>query len=223
MGERRQSHKAALLQDGTVLVAGKSSSEIYDPSTDSWSLTGEMVVGKDRWGGATLTVLQDGRALLAAGAVAAGAYNEIPTRTSPGGAMLSVPASHPMPDFASYSQAEIYDPSTGFWSAASALLEPRKFHTATLMPDGKVLLVGDKTAELYDPNANTWASAGTLNLPRFDWHTANLLPNGTVLVVGGKEGASTYTGTSRETEGITAVEIYDPATGWQLLDKIPSD
>lgn len=207
MGERRQSHKAALLQDGTVLVAGKSSSEIYDPSTDSWSLTGEMVPGKDRWGGATLTVLQDRRALLAAGAAEAGEYEE---------------------SLRDIKQAEIYDPSTGLWSAASALLEPRKFHTATLMPDGKVLLIGDKTAELYDPKANTWTSAGTLNLPRFEWHTATLLPNGTVLVVGGKASASTSTKNrtdtstsdkSRDMEGMTAVEIYDPATGWQLLDK----
>ena len=223
MAEKRQSHKAALLHDGTVLVAGKNSSEIYDPSTDSWSPTGEMVKGKERWGGATLTVLQDGRALLVGGAVSAGAYSELPVNPSPGGAMLSVPASHPMPDFASYSQAEIYDPSTGLWSATSALTKPRKFHTATLMTDGKVLITGDRTAELYDPNANTWTSAGSLNLSRFDWHTASLLPNGTVLVVGGKDGASTYTGTGRDSTGITAAEIYDPAAGWQLLEKPASD
>src|SRR6266850_2324949 len=64
-------------------------------------------------------------------------------------------------------------------------------HTATLLPNGKVLVAGgDNTsgylasAELYDPTSGTWAATGSLNTAR-DAHTASLLPNGKVLVAGG--------------------------------------
>ena len=117
-----------------------------------------------------------------------------------------------------YTKVEIYDPSTRIWSAVSPLLKGKKFHAATLMPDGRVMVVGDSEAELYDPATNTWfAVAEEMNIARFDWHTATLLGDGTVLVVGGNEGADPFAYNKQGAEGLTAVEIYDPATGWQLL------
>ena len=80
-----------------------------------------------------------------------------------------------------------------------------------------LLIVGDDTAQMYDPATNTWSSAGELNKARFDWHTATLLGDGTVLVVGGSEGADPFSGNYQGAEGLTAVEIYDPAAGWQYL------
>ena len=212
MTERRQSHKAVLLGDGTVLVVGRSTAEIYDPSTGSWSLTSKMVGGKIRWGGSTLTVLEDGRVLLTGGAVQSGSAAEIPGGPRGGGFMLS----HQV-RMVPYTKVEIYDPSTGIWSAAGPLLKGKKFHAATLMPDGRVLVVGDRETEMYDPATNTWSVADEMNIARFDWHTATLLGDGTVLVVGGSEGADPFAYNMQGAEGLPAVEIYNPATGWQLL------
>ena len=64
-------------------------------------------------------------------------------------------------------------------------------HTATLLPNGKVLVAGGDavaqplaSAELYDPASGTWTPTGSLNTARSE-HTATLLPNGKVLVAGG--------------------------------------
>src|SRR5262245_58707785 len=72
------------------------------------------------------------------------------------------------------------------------LIDGRALHTATLLPNGKVLVTGGllnsviitASAELYDPATGVWTSAGTLAEARYV-HTATLLPNGKVLVVGG--------------------------------------
>ncbi len=66
----------------------------------------------------------------------------------------------------------------------------RQYHTATLLPNGKVLvcggLSGGSSADLYDPDTNTWAPTGAMGAGR-DGHTATLLADGTVLVCGGEE------------------------------------
>ena len=70
----------------------------------------------------------------------------------------------------------------------------RRNHTATLLPDGKVLVGGGidssfspyTSAELYDPANGTWSAAGKPHRPHASNHTATLLPNGKVLVAGGK-------------------------------------
>jgi hypothetical protein len=83
----------------------------------------------------------------------------------------------------------------------------RSAHTANLLPDGRVLVVGgfgvDKdpidSAEVFDPVAGTWSSAGTLQEAR-TYHTATSLPDGKVLVAGGLG-------------EFTTTEMYDPNTG----------
>ena len=65
-------------------------------------------------------------------------------------------------------------------------------HTATLLPNGKVLVAGGcgigshslSSAELYDPATGSWSGTGSLGTARSE-HTATLLPNGKVLVAGG--------------------------------------
>ena len=86
---------------------------------------------------------------------------------------------------------------------------PSRFrHTATLLPNGQVLVAGGfnddgvlASAELYDPATGLWTATGSMATPRVD-HTATLLPNGKVLVAGG-EGRRPF----------ASAELYDPATG----------
>jgi hypothetical protein len=86
---------------------------------------------------------------------------------------------------------ELYNPATGTWSNAASTNTARSLNTATLLPDGKVLVAGGAngkypifSAELYDPAANTWTLTGNMASGRYG-HTASLLTDGTVVVAGG--------------------------------------
>ena len=115
---------AVLLSDGRVLVTGDRSldfravtgkAETYDPDAGTWSSTEDMSKASI---GHTLTLLPDGR-VLAAGGV------------------------HPTNiHYGVYSTTEIFDPVTNSWSPGPELSEPRIHHSATLLPDGRVLLIG---------------------------------------------------------------------------------
>ena len=91
-------------------------------------------------------------------------------------------------------------------------LEKGRFaHTATLLSNGKVLIVGGvsnvylTSAELYDPETGTFSPTGSLGTPRI-LHTATLLPSGKVLIAGGCSGAYPMT-------TYLSAELYDPVTG----------
>ncbi|HTS11821.1 MAG TPA: kelch repeat-containing protein [Candidatus Limnocylindrales bacterium] len=94
--------------------------------------------------------------------------------------------------------------ASGF-APTGSMAVPRHAHSATLLANSKVLVVGGldatgqplATAELFDPASGTFAATGSMAFPRFS-HTATLLSNGKVLIVGG---------------GDTQAEIFDPGSG----------
>jgi hypothetical protein len=112
--------------------------------------------------------------------------------------------------------------SPGTFTQTGNLTTPRQFHTATLLPNGKVLLTGGYTmqgsltgtipfsceptasAEIYDSSTGSFAPTGAMTAVRF-MHSATLLSNGKVLIAGGRF--------QNGGPGETSAELYDPATG----------
>src|SRR3954451_20756291 len=99
----------------------------------------------------------------------------------------------------------------GTWTATGSMGTARWAHTATLLPNGTVLVAGGDSApnniiasaELYNPSTGNWTATGSMTTPRED-HTATLLPEGRVLVVGGRAEFCLTT---------SSAELYDPSTG----------
>jgi uncharacterized repeat protein (TIGR01451 family) len=115
---------------GAPSVVPTGAAEIFTPTSSSWTATGAMSTPR---GGSTLTVLGDGTVLVLGG---------IDGSTSPPSAVAT---------------GELYNPTTGAWTATASLAAPRAFHTATLLPTGAVLISGGvdaarnpvATAEMY--------------------------------------------------------------------------
>ena len=117
-------------------------------------------------------------------------------------------------------------PCSRGWGAVTAMKQARFQHTATLLQNGKVLVVGGANAsgiipdaELYDPATGNWTNAGTLNDARYG-HEAVLLANGTVLVVGGATGGIA----GGMITPLGSAELYDPIkNSWTLTRALMSE
>jgi hypothetical protein len=159
--------QSALLADGRVLIIWESGdAELYDPSRSVFTRTGAPITADYADGLPTSTLLMSGGLLIAGG-----------------------------DEDGNYSSAELYDLGTETFAATGNMMTGRALDTATLLPDGSVLMAGSylpgngslASAELYDPVAGAFTPAGEMTTTR-SLHTATLLNNGRVLVAGG----STY-------------------------------
>jgi hypothetical protein len=182
-------NRAVVLPDGRVLIlwsqpVGGGISRIstwinlYDPRTDQFSPARDSRVHRE---GATLTLLKNGKILLAGGN---------------NGWVLE-------------SSAILFDPKTFIAEKVIPMITARQDHVATLLDSGEVLLTGGMVmegssgkstakAELYDPKSNSFVNIEDMRAPR-QGHTATVLTNDKVLIAGGND--VTFS---------TSAELYDP-------------
>jgi len=221
LAEARSGHTATLLPDGRVLVVGGfgdddvlASAEVWDPETGSFGPGGSLAEARAR---AAAALLPDGRVLVvggdgnvnsnvasaevwdpATGMFASAGSLEFArfflTATAlPDGRVLVVGGRGDGDVKKRQTLAEVWDPVTASFGPAGSLAEARWVHTATLLPDGRVLVVGGMfhnvltSPEVWDPVTASFGPAGSLAEGRAG-HTATLLSDGRVLVVGGEDG-----------------------------------
>ena len=192
MRAARMGATATLLGDGRVLIAGGegaggqtvSSAELYDPATGAFTVTGSLHTPRED---ATATLLPNGQVLIAGGQATGR-------------------------DAGTWSSAELYDSGTGIFTPTGSLSEPRAGATATLLPDGRVLIAGGtdsgsgngilSSAELYDPAAGSFTPTVPMRAARMG-ATATLLGDGRVLIAGG----------AGRTGVLSSAELYQPGSG----------
>jgi hypothetical protein len=196
MTSGRAAHTATLLTNGTVLIEGKNqngvdSADIYDPDTGAFRSTGEETEPAGYAYSSAAALLGSGKVLLTL------TYDSLWS-----------------------DQAKLYDPmAAAFVAAANMSHERYDGQTATVLPDGNVLIVGthdydqsSATADLYDPVTGTFHLTGDTD-PGREGHTATLLPDGTVLLTGGGHFVRGNSGSSSGFEFVTldSALVYHPA------------
>jgi hypothetical protein len=137
-----------------------------------------------------------------------GTLSGTPTQT--GSSPISITATDQFKQTSAAANFTIVVTTHGFLLTGS-MATARRFHTATLLPNGKVLVAGGwnagstafASAELYDPSSGTFSGAGNMTVPRAG-HTATLLNNGKVLIAGGNSDTSGA--------AVSSAELYDPST-----------
>ncbi len=179
---------ATLLNNGKVFLAGGSATstvvEVYDSASGHFTPAGNMSILRF---GHTATLLPNGKVLLAGGLSSYFVY----------------PGQDPF-----NSTADLYDPAAGTVTPTGSMHARRFAHTATLLPNGKVLIAGGSnltggltSAELYDPSTGVFSVTGAMATARAE-HAAVLLNDGTVLIEGGCGMACPV-----------SAETYDPQAG----------
>ncbi len=222
MSTSRSQHVGVQLADGrTLLIGGVNAAgatlaacEVYDPNTNAFTATGAMATPRVLHAACRLA---DGRVMVAGG-----------TNTL-------------LPDVASalagaVSSVEIWNPSTGAWSAANPLGGRRLALALTRLPDGQIMASGGiqfapvfgvpnaatvATVQRWSPGTGAWTNGPNMNQPRCGHHTSQaLLADGRVLFTGSFNIASIVTATTA-TPG-NGAELYSPTTNTWTTTPMPN-
>lgn len=196
-----------LLPDGNVLILGYKyyriltqipdstrlvTNKIFSPKNNSLEIINNFLIGRDEYAS---VLLPNGKVLVTGGQISTSYFNGSYWTTEN--------------RVTWFDSAELFDSESKNFSALGSMNSKRARHTATLLPNGKVLIVGGyygntlpRVAELFDPITNNFQRVGDLNIGRFG-HGAVLLPDGKVLIIGGDIGNG---------NPISTNEIFDPST-----------
>lgn len=238
MTTARYCHTATVLPNGLVLIAGGSdgsnflsSSELYNPNAGTFT-AGPVMSSAHCLG--TATLVPDGFVMVAGGEGVSGAANALidlyyPALNAFGLAPLLVARQEHTATLLGngkvlftggfdnssppncLSSAEIYDPGNGTGALTASMSVPRADHTATLLPDGNVLIAGGvsgtlfpalSSAEEYNPFFGTFGPTFSAMTVGRRLQTATPLNNGQVLIAGGWNDAG----------ALNEAELYDPTS-----------
>ncbi len=247
----RRAHTATLLADGRVLIAGGldasstgtlASAELFDPAAGTFTFAGNLNIARFAQ---TAALLPNGKVLVAGGEYilspgfagvlsSAELFDPLSDTFSPTGDLTTARccAGSTETQVLGNGKAlvlggfgaeagDLYDPATGTFSATGNLNIRRGVPSASLLPDGRVLVAGGaitlpdgtaattNTAETYDPATDTFTQTASMNQAR-QQHAATRLSNGQVLVTGGGAiGSSEFGLKSAELFSITATVAID--------------
>jgi Galactose oxidase, central domain len=208
-------HAVAAAADGSALVLGGSRGEgvlssaidRFDPATQRFTRLGSMASGRSDM---SAVPLGDGRVLVFGGSTSSvqPPFAEIvDTRTgaaSSGGWMVLPRSRHAALRLADGRVAavggvqrngiELWNPGSNTWApAGNRMAHTREHATASLLPGGRVLIVGGYTpaaqyrfAEVFDPAAETFTPVADAPAERRWLHAALTLADGSVLIIGGE-------------------------------------
>ena len=209
----RQYPQAVELPDHSVLVTGpgvgnqpEDISEVYSPSTGTFTQSGKMIDFRTAY---TTTRLQSGQVL-----IAGGLYWDC--QDSPGNCGSGCITGTDYGPFLA-PHAAMYDPSAGEFAATGSLNYPRDSPLAALLADGRVLICAGTNdqgkvaqAELFDPKSGTFSVTGSLPNNR-SWEQAITLQNGEVLLLGGT--VPYQQGVQNQQLSQSGADLYDPVAG----------
>lgn len=236
-----------LLRDGRAMViggcvsygcgAGTNVVELFDPSTNQWTLAAPLLTAR---AGETATLLPSGQVVVTSGDTAGWdsteRYDPVQDAWSDAGWLTTGRAGHAAVALdtgevliaggidqwgAILSAAETGEVVSGVWNPTQDMHDPRQYHELMALPGGRALAIGGQRVvghlfvtigrcELFDPATRTWTATGTMAVAR-DGHRAVLLEGGDVLVTGGNDGAAgLFTARSeRYTPDIAALRFLD--------------
>ncbi|MCY1073426.1 Kelch repeat-containing protein [Archangium lansingense] len=212
LASARSVHTATLLNGtGDVLVVGGTTAEVFNPYSNTSTLTGAPIYARKQH---TATAISSSQVLVAGGWTGSdwnsssevfdqttGTWTATGSMSTPRGnhtatlldsGKVLVVGGTSTATYGATNTAELFDPATNTWSPAASAPTAAYRHTATLLYSGKVLVTGGElwgtgalsTVQEYDPATNTWSLMSSMPRSRTG-HVAVRLYSGTVMVLGG--------------------------------------